>query len=66
MLINKNGIYYDQLVTFYAENWSAAVETLEHYEKVLLQGKALFGKDSDATQEEKDNWLAEVTRLELL
>lgn len=66
MLVNKNGIYYDQLVTFYYENRSAAIGALEHYERVLLKGKDLFSKDSTATQEEKDEWLAEVARLETL
>jgi hypothetical protein len=66
MLVNKNGIYYDQLVTFYYENRSAAIGALEYYEIVLLKGKELFSKDSTATQEEKDEWLAEVARLETL
>lgn len=66
MLVTKNGIHYEQLVQFFYDNRSAAIETLEQYETLLLKAKSLFSKDSTATQKEKDAWLAEVARLEKL
>ena len=66
MLVKKKGSDYNALVEFYYNNRSAAIDALEHYESVLLKGKELFSKDSTATQKEKDEWLAEVARLETL